>query len=100
MRWALDEMKKAGLNRGLSDWPFSDILTSLTNQQIIVAQWPGSGKIRAYENEVATADRIAIIETNEENTETVVDFAGSKFLLDGKILKNDTFWMAPYRLIK
>jgi len=100
MRLSVQEMKNSGLNRGLADWPFSDILTSLSNQQVIVATWPGPEKIPDYADIVSSSSRIAMIKTNEDKIEPVIKFNGSKYHLDGNIFKNNTFWMAPYTLMK
>ena len=100
MRWVLEEMKTAGLNRGLSDWPFGSILTSLAGQQIIVADWPSPEKIPEYREDVITADRIALIKTNQDNVDKVIEVGDRKYRLDGNVVKNETFWMAPYSLIR
>jgi hypothetical protein len=100
MRWALGEMKTAGLNRGLADWPFGSILTSLADQQIIVADWPSPEKIPEYRDEALSTDRIAVIKTNQDNLDKVVEVGDRKYRLDGFVVKNETFWMAPYSLIK
>jgi hypothetical protein len=100
MRWALQEMKTAGLNHGLAHWPYCAILTSLTNQQMLIAQWPGGGKIPDYTNEEFSSPRISVFKTNWDIVNTIIDFQGSKYRLDKVFLKNDNFCLAPYDLMK
>lgn len=98
LRWAIQDMRQQGFNRGISHYGPNYIIDALSDQQVIVSNLDGD-LIWDYSGLVSQADKIAVIGYKGDPIEDQLNYNGHVYRRIGDPRLDELIRWVPYQKV-